>query len=291
MKLATNIQMSMPDRMTVLIIGYGYAGLAIATQVHGSGAHVMATSRNPETLKDIEKAGYQPVDMSEGPDMLAKITPQATHIISTAPPDQHGDPVISHLPVIDGQWLGYLSTTGVYGDRKGGWAFEWDTPTPGQARSKLRLAAEKAWAEQGAVLFRCGGIYGPGRSAIDRLTSGKAKLIHKPGHVFSRIHVDDLASAVIAAMKHPEAQGPVNLVDDVPCDQSLVYEEAARLTGLSVPDPVSLDDPSVSDMLKSFYAENRRVSNARAKAALGWRPVYPSYREGLEFCYSSSSVL
>ena len=275
----------MSDRITVLIIGYGFSGRALARAAHKAGYRVLATCRNAETHDEIGKNGFEPVRLNTDSDLALKQASQsADFILSTAPPLEKSDPVLDLLDPGPDTWLGYLSTTGVYGDRQGGWIFEWDEPAPQQPRSITRLEIEKRWHARGAVVFRCGGIYGPGRSAIDRLQTGNAQIIDKPGHVFSRIHVDDLASGVLAAMRHPDKSGPFNLVDDYPSSQIPVYDEAARLLDMAPPDPVPEDSPDLSAMLKSFYAENRRVSNARAKAMLGWRPNYPTYREGLAAC-------
>lgn len=281
----------MSEPVTVLIIGYGYSGQAIARHADAQGFAVQATSRDATTLDHIRSAGYEAVSLTESDfSALKDASRTASHIISTVPPGSKGDPIITGLNPGHDTWLGYLSTTGVYGDRQGGWAFEWDTPTPGQDRSIQRLKAEQDWSQLGARVFRCGGIYGPGRSAIDRLRSGRAQLIDKPGHVFSRIHVEDLSSAVVAAMSRSDAKGIFNLVDNEPTSQIPVYEEAARLTGLDLPDLQSFDDANISPMLASFYKENRRASNARAKAVLGWRPDYPSFREGLNASYPNPSV-
>jgi nucleoside-diphosphate-sugar epimerase len=188
------------------------------------------------------------------------------------------------------RWIGYLSTTGVYGDRGGGWVEETTPPAPGQDRTRRRLAAERAWAEgfAGRIavdVFRVGGIYGPGRSAFDELRAGTARRTVKPGHAFSRIHRDDIALAVLAAMRQDRPSGPrvLHLVDDEPAESAAVVEEAARLLGVAPPPAIAFEQalPAMSAMARSFWAENRRVSNAATKAVLGiaWR--YPSYREGL----------
>ena len=204
-------------------------------------------------------------------------------VLACAPPGEAGDPFLPALPAetLSGKWLGYLSTTGVYGDRQGGWAFEYEPVSPGQDRSIRRAQAEAQWLEHGARLFRLAGIYGPGRSAFDRLEADKV-VFDVPGHVFSRIHADDIAQAIALSLEQPEAKGAFNLADDWPDTQPNVMTGAAQIAGVPGPRIQPFDPDKASPMQASFYAECRRVSNARAKAALGWRPSYPSWREGLQ---------
>jgi nucleoside-diphosphate-sugar epimerase len=208
---------------------------------------------------------------------------RASHVLSSVPPAEGADPVLERygealgcFPA-RGDWLGYLSSTGVYGDTGGAWVDE--TAPVGTGRRSLRAEADAAWLARGARVFRLPGIYGPGRSALDRVRAGKAHRIDLPGQVFSRVHVFDIASAVIAALDAPP--GAYNLADDLPCSQNAVIEEASRLAGLPVPPLQSLDAAGLSPAARAFYAENRRVANGKAKRVLGWRPLYPTYREGL----------
>jgi nucleoside-diphosphate-sugar epimerase len=218
----------------------------------------------------------------------------ASHWLITTPPDEGGDPVLSrHADALASghqRWIGYLSTTGVYGDRAGGLVDEATVPAPGQPRSQRRLAAEEAWRAvrpEGAALDICrvGGIYGPGRAPFAELRAGVARRVVKPGHSFSRIHRDDIAHAVMAAISNPPPPGcrVLNFVDDVPAESAAVMEEAARLLGMPPPPAISFDEAraSMSPMALSFWSENRRVANAATKAALGIEWRYPSYREGL----------
>lgn len=280
----------MIEAATVLLIGYGYVAKATARHLLDAGAKVIATTRSEETARAIEAAGAQALvcdpATGEGAAALRAALARTSHAISSVPPGESGDPVLNALTGADTSrtWLGYLSTTGVYGDRKGGWAFEWEAPTPGQDRSVRRCEAEQGWTQLGARLFRLGGIYGPGRSAIDRMREGKARRIEDPGQVFSRIHVADIAACLALAIHRPERDGAFNLVDDWPSPQSEVVEGAARLLGQEPPPLETLDEAEMSAMARSFYAERRRVSNARAKAAFGWRLDYPSWREGLPAC-------
>lgn len=272
----------MTDTMKVLFLGFGYVARATARALAGR-ARLMATARDCGTADALRAQGIAPVIAATDRAALADAAGAASHILVSAPPGAAGDPFLGLIgpDVLKARWVGYLSTTGVYGDRRGGWAFEWDTPRPTQERSVKRLEAELGWQDAGARIFRLAGIYGPGRSALDALREGRARRIIRHGHVFSRIHVDDIASALVLAMARPEASGVINLADDCPSSQSKVVEEAARLLGVEPPMEEAFDAGAMSAMLASFYAESRRVSNARARQVLGWRPRYPSYREGL----------
>jgi nucleoside-diphosphate-sugar epimerase len=218
----------------------------------------------------------------------------ATHVLITAPPDQSGDPVLArHAAAIRAapelSWIGYMSTTGVYGNRDGGWVDEDAPPAPVSDRARRRVAAERVWAEIGAGkrvdLLRLAGIYGPGRSVFDDLRAGTARRIIKPGHAFGRIHRDDIAAAVLAAMQQDRAPGArvLNLTDDEPAESAVVIAEAARLLGVEPPPAVPFAEAveTMGSMARSFWAENRKVASRKTQAALciAWR--YPTYREGL----------
>ena len=203
---------------------------------------------------------------------------RADYILSSVPPEGDEDPVLAAYGPALAQadaWLGYLSSTGVYGDARGAWV---DEGSPiGGGRRGARAAADMAWLARGARVFRLPGIYGPGRSPLDRIAGGRAHRIDLPGQVFSRIHVDDLVSGVIAGFDAPA--GPYNVSDDLPASQNAVMECAASLLGRDPPPFVALE--SLSPMARGFYKENRRVANGKAKRVLGWRPAYPDYRAGL----------
>ena len=192
--------------------------------------------------------------------------------------DSGVDPVLSrHGAALGDKWLGYLSSTGVYGDTGGAWVDE--SAPVGTGRRTARAAADSRWLALGARVLRLPGIYGPGRSALERVRAGAAQRIDLPGQVFSRVHVDDIASGVIAALNAPP--GAYNLADDLPCSQNAVIEEACRLLGLPVPPLQHLEAAGLSPMARAFYSENRRIANGRAKRTLGWRPAFPTYRQGL----------
>jgi nucleoside-diphosphate-sugar epimerase len=273
----------------LVIIGLGYTGQAVAAAALAAGWQVCATTRQPRQAP----AGVELVPFAAAGALLAS----ASHVLVTAPPDEAGDPVLAAFgPPPALRWLGYISTTGVYGDRDGATVHESDPPSPMQDRTRRRVAAEAAWgalASRCAVdLMRAGGIYGPGRSALDDLAEGTARRVLKPGHAFSRIHVADIAQAVLAAIATAGTQGlrVLHLVDDEPAESACVVAEAARLLGVAPPAPVPFAEAfaTMSPMARSFWAENKRVANAATKRALGiaWR--YPSYREGLRAIHQSS---
>ena len=276
------------DTRRLLIFGLGYTGMALAALAEGRGWQVTATSRDPGRLRPPAGVALIPFD-GAGPAVLA-----ATHLVQTAAPAEDGDPALArygaeaaaapHL-----RWVGYLSTTGVYGDRDGGWVDEDTPPAPTGDRGRRRIAAEDAWAAACARcavdVFRVAGIYGPGRSAFDDLRAGAARRVLKPDHLFGRIHRDDIAAAVLAAMAQdrPPGRRVLNLADDEPAASADVTAEAARLLGLEPPPLIPYADalPGMGAMARSFWAENRRVRSAKTQAALGLRWAYPTYHEGL----------
>ncbi len=248
------------------IFGLGYTAGYIAAKLSARGWEVISTGRDGTLSFD---------DTGSVRAALA----DASHVLSSVPPAGGGiDPVLDcYGDSLGGKWLGYLSSTGVYGDCGGAWVDE--TAPTGRGRRGARAAADAAWLASGARVFRLPGIYGPGRSALDRVREGKAHRIDVPGQVFSRVHVEDIASGVVAALDAPT--GAYNLADDRPCNQNAVVEEACRLLGIAPPPVQSLASADLSPMAQGFYKENRRVANGKAKRVLGWRPAYPGYREGL----------
>lgn len=215
---------------------------------------------------------------------------RATHILSSVPPQGDDDPVLSRygaaIAAAPARWVGYLSSTGVYGDAGGAWVDE--SAPVGQGRRSARAAADLAWGalRPDIVRFRLPGIYGPGRSALERVAEGKAHRIDLPGQVFSRIHVDDIVGGVLASFDGPP--GIYNLADDLPCPQNRVMEAACDLLGLPHPPLLTLEQANLSPMARAFYAENRRVANGRARRLLGWSPRHPTWREGLAACFVES---
>lgn len=276
----------------LLIFGYGYAAGALAHRLQPRGWHVSATIRRPADRAKRDVEGVTPVTAGDKR-ALALAVRDADAVLVTAAPDDEGCPGLRALaPALATaqafpDWIGYLSTTGVYGDRRGGWVTEKSRLAAQSPEGARRVGAERDWLEVGrgmgltVSVFRLPGIYGPGRSALDRLRAGEARRIAAPGQVFSRIHVDDLAAGLEGSIARPRAGGIYNLCDDEPAPNSEVIAYAAGLLGLPVPPEVPLDRARLSVQAQRFYAESKRVSNALAKAELGWRPAYPSYREGL----------
>ncbi|WP_427964069.1 SDR family NAD(P)-dependent oxidoreductase [Altererythrobacter sp.] len=253
----------------VFIFGLGYSASRIAEALEMRGWRIDATG----------SAGN--IDFADESAVRAALS-CANHVLSSVPPDRDSgaDPVLERYGgALGGKWLAYLSSTGVYGDTRGAWADE-SAPT-GTGRRSARAQADAQWLELGARLFRLPGIYGPGRSALDRVRKGKARRIDLPGQVFSRVHVDDIVSGVTAAMKHDAPPGAYNLADDLPASNNAVIEEACRLLGVTPPPLESLDEADLSPMARAFYLENRRVANGKAKRVFGWRPRYPTYKVGL----------
>ncbi|MBA3069391.1 MAG: SDR family oxidoreductase [Hyphomonas sp.] len=274
----------MTTRQSLLFVfGLGYSALQLSARLKPAGWAVAGTVRTPAKAAGLQAQGIDAqVWAGEG----APRVPPGAHWLVTLPPDRMGCPGARAAGAVakDAASITYLSTTGVYGDLKGGWAFEGSPLNPGSPRAAARVRAEIQWrgaSEGRARLVRLPGIYGPGRSPFDRLRDGTAQRVIKPGQVFSRVHVDDIAGGLAALLSQPAASGVFHLCDDLPAPPQDVTAFAARLLGLPVPPDVAIGEAGLSEMALSFYAECKRVSNARAKAALGWRPEYPTYREGL----------
>ncbi len=269
----------------LLIFGLGYTGAEIARRALAAGYRVTATSRNPAALTPPPGVVLIAFD-DAGPAVL-----QATHLLQTAPPGDNGDPALHNFAGRMGspEWAGMLSTTGVYGDRGGAWVDE-DTPAaPTGPRGQRRLEAEQAWIaafpQARTDIFRVAGIYGPGRSVLNDVREGRARRVDKPDHLFGRIHRDDIATAVLAAMQQDRRPGLqiLNLNDDEPAANADVTAYAAQLLGAPEPPLVPFEQAlaAMSPMGRSFWAENRRVASSKTKARLNIAWQYPTYREGL----------
>ena len=274
----------------LLIFGLGTCGAAVAGRALAAGMEVVATSRHPPP-DGPGRGGPDGVRMVAFGEAAGAVA-WATHVLATAPPEHGSDPVLARhgeaLARAELAWLGYLSTTGVYGDRDGGWVDETTPVAPVSDRAQRRVAAEAGFREVAGGrpldVFRLAGIYGPGRSALDEVRSGRARRVIRPGHAFGRIHVDDIAGGVMAAIARPPAGTRVlNFSDDEPAESAVVIAEAARLLGVAAPPSVSFAEawPGMSEMGRSFWAENRRVRSEATQAALAYRWRYPSFREGL----------
>ena len=258
----------------LFIFGLGYSAKRIRAATEALGWRVTATGRDAELAFDDEAA------------VRAGLA-AATHVLSSVPPGEDGDPVLGRYgDALAHPWLGYLSSTGVYGDTGGAWVDE--SGPVGSGRRTGRAEADGAWLARGARVLRLPGIYGPGRSAIERVREGRAHRIDLAGQVFSRVHVDDIATGVVAAFAAPP--GAYNLADDLPGGQNAVVEEACRLLGAPLPPLEPLEAAGLSPAARAFYAENRRVANGKARRVLGWRPRHPTYREGLAAILERSST-
>lgn len=279
--------------VSLLVFGGGWLGRATALEAVRRGGKAVATSRDPDTRATLEAEGIGAVDPADETALAAAVG-AATALLITAPPDAQGCPGLKALiPAITASgawpdWIGYVSSTAVFGDRAGGWAFEDDELNAASLEGARRVRAEQDWLDAGrgmgltVQLFRLPALYGPGRSPLDRLRDGTARIVRKPGQIFNRVHVDDVVSGLFASMARPHPGAAYTLCDDEPSAADVVIEGAAKRLGLPLPPEVDLDDPSVSDAMRRFYRDSKRLSNAKAKAELGWRPMYPSWREGLE---------
>ena len=250
----------------LFIFGLGYTAKRIKAAVEARGWSVSATGSDGDVAFGEAERSFE----------------RATHVLSSVPPSRENgdDPVLAaYGEKLKGRSLFYLSSTGVYGDAQGAWVDE-SSPT-GTGRRNARSNADAAWMDLGARVFRLPGIYGPGRSALDRVREGKARRIDLPGQVFSRVHVDDIASGVVAALTSDAPAGAFNLGDDLPASGNAVTEHACRLLGIQPPPLETLGEANLSEMARGFYSENRRVSNGKAKRALSWEPRFPTYVEGL----------
>lgn len=274
--------------------GLGFSALALAERLRAKGWSVAGTCRDEARRAALETRGIATHRFERGrklPD-AARLLGGFDHVLSSVPPDAAGDPVLDEhgadlAALTRLRWVGYLSTTGVYGDRAGGWVDETSELRPSGERGRRRVAAEAGWlrlaSEQGLPvhLFRLAGIYGPGRNVIAQLRAGTARRLHRPGQVFSRIHVADIATVLEASMAKPHPGAIYNLCDDDPAAPSEVVAHAAKLLGVVPPPEQSPEAAALSPMARSFWDDNKRVRNDRIRTELGVRLRYPSYREGL----------
>ena len=274
----------------LLCLGLGYSARVLAERLAGQGWEVRGTARDPE--RAAVPPGWKMYRFDRAHRLPSAAFDGITHILVSIPPDTEGDPALAahgrDIAALPGLlWLGYLSTTGVYGDRGGGWVDEGSELRPSGARGRRRIVAEAGWLDlwrhEGVPVhvFRLAAIYGPGRSPFAALRDGSAKCIVKPGQVFSRIHVEDLAGVLAASIARPRPGAVYNVCDDEAAAPEAVVACAAALLGIAPPPPVPFADAALSPMARSFYDDNKRVSNARIKTELGVALRYPTYRDGL----------
>jgi len=281
---------TLPSR--VLILGMGWSGRVLAQHLQALGIHVAGTVRDPASAPhDGLRRHALRADVTPSPTLLDEIA-QAEAVLCSVPPDADGDPALRLLlPALQAsaalRWVGYLSSTSVYADRAGGWVDERSAADATEAAGVQRLRAEAQWralAEERGIasaVFRLPGLYGPGRNALLQLAQGRARHVVRPGLVFNRLHVDDLATVVIASMQRPCVDGLYLPADDEPAPPQEVLAFAAQLGGFALPPAVAWDDPALSQTLRRFYESSKRIDSRGTREALGWQPRFPSYREGL----------
>lgn len=274
----------------LFIFGLGYSAEFLARNLQKQGWIISGTKRQSleHPIKDIK---IYPFDSTTRPDWEL---PKADFILSSIPPSEKGDPVLryfkNNLEKATPSWVGYLSTTGVYGDHQGKWVDETSPCHPSGNRQTYRLKAEQEWQALGAHIFRIAGIYGPERSVFDQIAEGKAKLIHKPGHQFGRIHVADIAGILESSMKSPKPGEIYNLTDDEPAEPIEVTRYAYQLLGKPAPDPIDFSKAELSPMAKSFWQDHKKVRNQKVKEQLHYRFLYPDFRAGLKAIKEGTKV-
>lgn len=272
---------------TLLSIGHGYSAAALARLLLADGWRIIGTTRSAEKAAALRAEGIEAV-VWPGTD-LKPFLAQASHLLTSVAPTPEGDPVLNELaPALRAaadhlEWVGYLSTTGVYGDHAGGWVDEDTALSPSTRRGKMRVQAEAGWQALGLPLhiFRLAGIYGPGRGPFAKVRAGTARRIIKKGQVFSRIHVADIAQVLAASIARLHPGAVYNLCDDDPAPPEAVIGHAAELLGLPLPPAEDFEAADMTPMARSFYAESKRVSNRLIKTELGVELIYPDYRAGL----------
>jgi nucleoside-diphosphate-sugar epimerase len=267
---------------TLLSLGHGYSAQALAALLVPMGWRVIGTTRSAVRADVLRAAGVEPLIW---PGDVTRALGDATHVLASAAPDAAGDPFLAAVDMAGAaaEWVGYLSTTGVYGDHQGGWVDEATPLTPSSVRGEHRVVAEAQWRATGLPvhIFRLAGIYGPGRGPFEKVRDGTARRIIKPGQVFSRIHVTDIAQVLLASIMRPNPGAAYNVCDDDPAPPEDVLSYAAHLLGLADPPAVDYATADLTPMARSFYAESKRVRNARIKRELGVTLKYPDYRAGL----------
>jgi nucleoside-diphosphate-sugar epimerase len=275
-------------KKTLLSIGHGYSARALAERLVPQGWRIVGTTRSADKADQIAATGVEPV-VWPGTD-LAALVAGFPNILVSAGPGPDGDPVLNAVQddiaraAPDLRWLGYLSTTGVYGDHGGDWVDETTPLSPSTKRGQARVEAEARWQaipDLPLHIFRLAGIYGPGRGPFAKVRAGTARRIIKDGQVFSRIHVDDIAQALELSLRNPDPGAIYNLCDDDPAPPQDVIAYAAKLLGVPIPPAIAIEDAEMTPMARSFYAESKKVRNDLIKQALGWTPRYPTYHEGL----------
>jgi dTDP-D-glucose 4,6-dehydratase len=279
----------------LLCFGLGFSAATLAAKLDKETWRVTGTTRSDEGVAKITALGFDAIRF----DTMTVIPDDVTHIVSSVPPDASGDPVLQKFGgelqgrATQFRWVAYLSTTGVYGDHAGGWVDEATPLAPSTERGHRRLQAETQWLDLQLThglpvhLFRLAGIYGPGRNQLESAMQGTARRVIKPGQVFSRIHVADIAGILLASMAKPNPGAAYNVADDHPAPPQEVVAFACEILGLPVPPEEDFGSAILTPMARSFYAESKRVLNQRVKNELGYRLKYPDYREGLRDIFNN----
>jgi nucleoside-diphosphate-sugar epimerase len=289
----------MPSQ-SLLILGAGYTGQVFARLLAGKAWRIKGTSRSAEGADELRSLGIEGMVLA-AENFTPALLDDVDAVLISVPPDDQGDVFARQLTARPNRlrWIGYLSTTGVYGDTGGAWVDETAPPNPSNARGKRRVLAESQWLGFGrqhgiaTQVFRLPGIYGPGRSALDDVRAGKARRIDKPGQVFSRIHVEDIAATLMASLERPNGGAIYNVADDLPAPSADVVAYACELLDTEPPPliPYAEIEASLSPMGREFYADTRRVKNERIKRELGVTLIYPTYREGLRAIFEDERAL
>ena len=278
----------------LLAMGLGYTARAVADDLTSAGWHVTGTARSTEKVAALQDDGFGMLAFDPANGVTPDVLPEdVTHLLISAAPSADGDPILAHLDeqlvtLLNLQWIGYLSTIGVYGNADGAWIDETAPRAPTSERGRRRMIAEDAWLAFGqrtgiaTQVFRLPGIYGPGRSPLNKVADGKSRRVIKPGQVFNRAHVEDIAQVVLASIASPRAGAIYNVSDNEPAPPQDVIEHAAGLLGVEPPPAVDFETADMTPMARSFYSDNKRVSNALIKDELGVVLKYPTYREGLQ---------
>ena len=284
--------------MRLLVFGYGFSGRVLARRMASQGWTVAATFRDAAGRDRIEADGFEAIEAGDR-EALSRALAETRAILVNAPPGPEGCPGLNALVPAMAQaaafpdWIGYLSTTGVYGDRRGRWVTEQSRLAAQSVEGARRVGAERDWLEVGrgmgltVAIFRLPGIYGPGRSAIDNVRAGTARRIIKANQIFNRIHVADIATAVAASVRGHGSHSIYNVSDDEPCPPEDVVLFAANLLGVPPPPAIPFETAQLTPMARSFYGESKRVSNTRMRHDLGVQLAYPTYREGLQSLIAS----
>ena len=289
-----------PGKPSLFCFGLGYSALVLARRLRAEGWRIAGTCRSEARREELAALGIEAwlFDREQPLADPAAALAGSTYLLSSVPPDAAGDPVIDLCGRAiaarrDLAWVGYLSTTGVYGDHGGGWVDENTALAPSGERGRRRVAAERAWLGLSGLpihIFRLAGIYGPGRSAFDSLRAGRAQRIDKPGQVFSRIHVEDIAQVLCASLAKPHPGAVYNLCDDDPAPPADVIAYAAGLLGIPPPPLIPFAEAKLSEMGRSFYDDNKRVRNDRIKRELGVKLAFADYRAGLAAILKAESA-